>query len=135
MWRDGYLWFPVKHPAWYLRRGNADELVKDLTRVHNILEGYSKLPFDDTPNLSERSVANVIKRNGWAHIHSDIIGDHLIVKRSEKTPVPISVGDYPQYTLDELARVRMLAGQKVMDTRGLRAVHAAKSVLNGTIVR
>jgi uracil-DNA glycosylase family 4 len=135
VWKDGYLWFPVKHPAWYLRRGNADELADDLTRVKDILEGYSKLPFDDVPDLSERSVGNQIRRNGWAHIHSDIIGDHLVVKRSEETVVPIGVGDYPQYTLDELARVRMLAGQKVMNTRGLRVVHEAKKVFNGTIVR
>lgn len=136
VWKDGYLWYPVKHPAWYLRRGNADELVDDLIRVGNILEGYSKLPFDDVPDLSERSVSGEIKKNGWAHLWSDVIGDHLVVAtRSGRVPKGVLGLGYPIYTLDELARVRMLAGQKVMDTRGLRAVHEAKKVFGGVVVR
>jgi len=137
VWKDGCLWFPVKHPAWYLRRGNADELADDLTNVYDIIEGYSKLPFSEVPDLSERSVSAELKENGWVHIHSDIIGDHLIIKQTGKTIVPAKVlkQGYAVYTLDELARVRMLAGQKVMNTRGLRAVHEAKKVFNGVVVR
>ncbi len=148
IWQNGRLWAPIKHPAYYLRNsGSTAELVGDLHQVHRIVEGYRKVEVDlkDRPTVIEgqrREIVEAINEQGWAFFWSEILEDRIAVvsetvlnRKKKRRKPPQAITELPTYTVDELVRIGMMGKGRMVKVEDLRRIHAAKKVLNGTIVK
>jgi len=131
---DGRFWFDIKPVGWYRRRNDLSGLVAALTPIAEVVNGWAELPLEEIPDLSDVTVSSAIEAQGWAKIYSAVIGDTLIATDREPSMLPKQTFDYPVYTLNELGRIRMLAGQKKVNTRELRAIHEIKKVFRQSAV-
>jgi DNA polymerase len=141
IWQDGRLWFPVKHPAYYLRnRETTLELVNDFSRVHSIHTGVEKIQVDLrewplTIEGSDSDLVAAVRRQGWAFMWSNILEDRIALTKTEKTRVPKTIADLPRYSIDEMVRILMLGSAGKMRMRDLQRIHAAKKAFDGVIVQ
>lgn len=141
VWTKGRLWFPIKHPAYYLRnRKMTSELTTDLLRVHDIVRGAERVQVDlrEWPLTIEGTaseLAEAIRKQGWAYMWSTILEDKIAIVRDEKVKRPHAIRGLPTYSLDELVRVRMLGQARKLGVKDLKRIHAAKKAFDGVIVQ
>lgn len=142
-WTDGRVWFPIKHPAWYLRnRDKLQELYDDLHHARELVTGYQNLPFHprdedwgELKEMPEHNVKEVLKKNnGWVLVYSHVLQEQLVVVRHQDVVVPEQVAELPRYTLEEVARMRELGKGTRLPREQIRIVHNLKKELGATFL-
>lgn len=141
-WKDGRIWLPIYHPAYFLR--NTDKLetfTKDLMLARRILDGYERIPVGsvDTIKGHDGVVGEALRKQGWVFLYSRVLEDKILVvtdKVADKNleGVPAAVKELPVYTIGELMRLRMTFEGADLPKRELQKVHAAKVAFGGRVV-
>lgn len=153
-WGDDHrLHTAIYHPSYLLRSGSDEVLVESTVRalrtVAQVVAVESTVPpLDSVPWRVVRDLPPSMalaggrsrkfqgeratfdrhwKRHGWVAVHSESLGDQVVVVRSTEVAVPERWAEHPRYTAAELASMRG-------DGEFLRRVHAVKVALGGRVV-
>ena len=145
-WIDGRIWVPTYHPAYALRNRSAEGMIAEgLTIALAIAHGKRKGPYpplNETPidGVMRRRLGDKLEKFGWAAIHSDLLGDRIVIVRDdfnskmEKT-IPLNARGLSRYTLDELMKVGLLGrGDRVWTKEAFRNLHTVRDAFRGEVV-
>lgn len=149
---DHRLYTAVYHPSYLLRSGSDELLVEstvgglrrsaEVVSVRATVPPLTEVPWRVVRDMPESRVGSKRsrkfqgeratfdkhwQRHGWVAVHSDAVGEVVVVARDDRVRVPEPWADHPRYTPAELASMRG-------DGEFLRRVHAAKVALGGRVV-